>query len=468
MATPRLDPYDKLISRFYEHVFTLVALGQTRGKHTAVLHHTDVIMTTSTKLLDNLSYLLDYEKGGATSAAIGVEDGASCYTFWLACNNGSKLTTMKDMLEDIIRHVRDSISLPEDERDRMNSELIRRCVSFSIARVTKERQSLYRSIRKCNEKSLFIGSPSTADTGLGTWTQMFFGKDGVGLCILAYDQRNSNCMKEITQRGRERHGVYPLHAELYQNLRHSLGRLAHHVRAVKQVVEDASRLEYLFAEGTSRVSCITPVSSVPPPKPDGMTNLQGILKRMLPSQDPRLKEYEDALLMMDQKMGLRRILYEYSRPGFQPCVHAEVQVLDHFETNRLRFLGGNRIVGSSKPACLCCYLYFKAHPAKPVELRSHLKIWSKWGPQVLTGGTKDDRFSEQRKIMVTMMKSLSYEVLDQIRQKGMAPQWHADSTTGITPSVPFDTHSRAEVESQLARFTLSMSLQISSATISAC
>ncbi|KAK6823027.1 hypothetical protein PG987_014572 [Apiospora arundinis] len=155
-------------------------------------------------------------------------------------------------------------------------------------------------------------------------------------------------------------------------------------------------------------------------------------------------------------MGLfQRILDEYSRPGFQPCVHAEVQVLDHFETKRLRFLGGNRIVGSSKPACLCCYLYFKAHPAKPVELRSHLKIWPKWGPQVLTGGTKDDRFSEQRRIMVTMMKSLSYEVLDQIRQKGMAPQWHADSTTGITPSIPFDTHSRAEVESQLARFTLS-------------
>ncbi|KAK7972443.1 hypothetical protein PG988_006577 [Apiospora saccharicola] len=424
MATPRLDPYDKLISRFYEHVLTLTALGQTRGKHTTVLHHTGGIVATSTRLLNNLSYLLDYEKGGATSAAIGVEDGASCYTFWLACNNGSKLMAMKNMLEDIVRDLRDIISRSDDEREETIIELIRRCVSFSIARVTKEKQSLYRSIRKCNEKLLFTGSQSSEFyTGLGTWTKMFLEKHGMSLCILAYDQRNSSCMKEVTQRGQERHGIHPPHAELYRDLRHSLGRLAYHISAVKQVVEDASCLDYLFAEGTSRVLCIAPVLSVPPPKPDALTTLKGILKRMLPSQDPRLKEYEETLLMMDQKMGLlRRILYEYSRPGFQPSVHGEVQVLDHFETKRLRFLGGNRIVGCSKPACLCCYLYFKAHPAKPVELRSHLKIWPKWGPPVLSGGAKDNRFPEQRKIMVTIMKFLGDEVLEQIRQKGMAPQ----------------------------------------------
>ncbi|KAK8129163.1 hypothetical protein PG999_001543 [Apiospora kogelbergensis] len=450
MATPRLDPYDKLISRFYEHVLTLTVLGQTRGKHTAVLHHSGSMVATSARLLNNLSYLLDYEKGGATSAAIGVEDGASCYTFWLACNNGSKLMTMKNMLEDITRNIRDIISHPEDEREDMTIELIRRCVSFSIARVAKERQILSRSIRKCDEKSLFTGSQS--NTALGTWTKMFEGKRGMSLCLLAYDQRNSSCMKEVTQRGQERHGVHPPHAELYRDLRHSLGRLAYHISAVKQVVEDASCLHCLFEEGTSRVRCISPVPSVPPPKPDVLTTLKGILKRMLPSQDPRLKEYEETLLMMDQKMGLlRRILNEYNRPGFQPCVHGEVQVLDHFETKRLRFFGDNRIVGCSKPSCFCCYLYFKAHPAKPVELRSHLKIWPKWGPPLLTNGAKDDRFTEQRKIMVTMMKDLGSEVLDQIKQKGMAPQWHADSTTGITPSVSFNTHS---LESQLADFTM--------------
>ncbi|KAK8043448.1 hypothetical protein PG993_005878 [Apiospora rasikravindrae] len=456
MAPPRLDPYDKLISRFYEHVLTLKALGQTRGKHTAVLHHTGGIVATSTRLLNNLSYLIDYEKGGATSAAIAVEDGASCYTFWLACNNGSRLMTMKTMLENIVRDIRDIISRPEDKREESTIELIRRCINFSIARVIKERQCLYRSIRKCNEKSLFTGSQSSI--GLETWAKMFLEKHGMSLCILAYDQRNSSCMKEVAQRGQERHGVHTPHAELYRDLRHSLGRLACHISAVKQVVEDASCLDYLFAEGTSRVLCIAPVPSVPPPKPDGLTTLEKILTRMLPSQDPRLKEYEEILLMMDQRMGLlRRILYEYSRPGFQPCVHVEVQVLDHFVTKRLRFLGGNRIIGCSKPACLCCYLYFKAHPAKPVELRSHLKIWPRWGPPVLPGGAEDDRFREQRRILVDMMKFLGEEVLDQIRQKGTAPQWHADSTTGITPSVPFDTHSRAGIgylESHLAKLTL--------------
>ncbi|KAK6858647.1 hypothetical protein PG995_005211 [Apiospora arundinis] len=65
---------------------------------------------------------------------------------------------------------------------------------------------------------------------------------------------------------------------------------------------------------------------------------------------------------------------EYAKPNLQPRVNAEIQVLEQFHKAKLQFLVGNRYIGCSKPACLCCLLYFKTHPDEPADPRSHLKI----------------------------------------------------------------------------------------------
>ncbi|KAK8070042.1 hypothetical protein PG994_006658 [Apiospora phragmitis] len=98
----------------------------------------------------------------------------------------------------------------------------------------------------------------------------------------------------------------------------------------------------------------------------------------------------------------------------------------------LRFLAGDRYIGCSKPACLCCLLYFKAHSAEPADPRSHLKIWPNWGPPYLAGEAKDPKFMEQRIVLTKMLVAIRNEAIEQIRRKGPPPAWQNDSTSAFT------------------------------------
>lgn len=70
----RVDPYFRLLSQFYEPLFLLNVLGQTRGEHTTV--HSDLSDERSRRrrLLRNLAYVCNYDKGGSSCTAIGLED----------------------------------------------------------------------------------------------------------------------------------------------------------------------------------------------------------------------------------------------------------------------------------------------------------------------------------------------------------------------------------------------------------
>ncbi|KAK7963509.1 hypothetical protein PG988_010483 [Apiospora saccharicola] len=275
------------------------------------------------------------------------------------------------------------------------------------------------------------------DRGLVKWLQMFLNKGPLELCYLAYNERKSVNMRLITQRG------HPVEDESHQSdviqrykfLVHNIGRLAHHIRAPKQVIADAMRHRNIFDEGVTTVKRVSPVSSVPKPEPDGLTTPASILRRMVKPDHPRMREYQHGMEFLDRRLSIgEKIVDSYENKEFRPSVHCEVQVLEHFYDNNLRFSHNDRFVACSKPACYCCYLYFKAHPSYPEEPRSHLKIWPSWSPPLVPDGHRDRKYRHQLQILNSMIESIRKEALNQIENKVTDMGYQPDSTTGITPS----------------------------------
>ncbi|KAK7967992.1 uncharacterized protein PG986_002269 [Apiospora aurea] len=451
--TPRLDPYQRLISRFYEPLRLLHVLGQTRGKHTAVPKCVDPTQKSRRRLLDNLAYLCVFGKGGKCppAAAIGMEGVETGYVLWLASNHAADLDRMEPFLNSVIGNLRRYMRNPPGFTE---AQFIEQCVAFAQPRIEKEQDLLVRFVACIINKGL-ERPYSDADRALVQWLQTFLDKSPLELCYLAYEERQSDSMRLVTRRG------HPLEDESHQSdviqrymaLRHIIGRLAHHIRAPKLVLLDARRHRNIFDKGVTSVRRVSPVSSVPKPEPDGLTTPSSILKRMVKPDHPKLKRYQDGMDFLDRRLNIGdKIVASYNNKDFRPCVHCEVQVLEHFYENSLRFSHNDRFVACSKPACYCCHLYFRAHPADPEEPRCHQKIWPAWSPPLIENGHRDEKkYRHQLYILNSMIESIRKQALAQIENKVTDMEHHQDSTTGITRS---DTSDILRLEDQMDNLSI--------------
>lgn len=281
------------------------------------------------------------------------------------------------------------------------------------------------------------------------------GLDPEALCLKTYGQRKASYMKYLEAKiksARER-GYDEIYSA-FQQTRHYIGRLSHHVRAPKKIIEDASKLPGIF--DVYDVARVPQMRNIDPPKADGHTTPQGILNRMGAFSDDKSRlEYEEILSSMNQKYQLdKRILEKYDMPTFKPKVHAEIQVLEYFYQRNLRFADDDRYIGCSKPACFCCRLYFRHHPMSCVELDAHHNIWLNWGPPGLPNGSNDEWYKHQRGILQGMLETIRKEVLDQLKKKaGPLKRQHADSRTGITQSIlsePLNHHPLSATQSMVS------------------
>ena len=221
--------------------------------------------------------------------------------------------------------------------------------------------------------------------------------------------------------------------EVFGKTRHMIGRLAHHIRAPRELIEDASQLKYLISRRFS-VESVEKLKSVHRPPADKQTELENILRRMLGKGDTRLQGYQEALGHLNHKFDvLDRILESYQKTKL--VVHAEISVLEHFHARGLEFADGDRFIACSKPACFCCKLYIRHHPAQCVEPRSHEKVYSTWSPPNIPQGTQDPGYIPQRNIINYMLDAIRAEALSQIERMADPHKWHPDSLTGITPSI---------------------------------
>jgi hypothetical protein len=251
------------------------------------------------------------------------------------------------------------------------------------------------------------------------------------LCKLAYNSRRCEEMrilKSLCGKAHSQPDRYSLQARCTL-LRHYIGRLGQYVKAVGILFRCAPRLLNLL--DNFEVRPISPPPPTLPPPTDKKTNLDSIVKRMLPAQSADLAHYQLALSEMDTRFGIyARYMEIYRDKNFKPRVHAEVQILDFFHKQKLEFEEADVFVACSKPACYCCSLYFENHPLHPVKPASHHKIYENWRPPDFVPGD-----NTQRDIINKMNTYVRTEVLDQIKKRRPNAQWHPDSTTGITESI---------------------------------
>ncbi|KAI1499253.1 hypothetical protein F5X99DRAFT_420058 [Biscogniauxia marginata] len=434
----RRGPYLKLISRFYEPLILLTALGKTRGAHISAPYDPTPFHSKRRRLLRNLSYLCDYDKGGDTTCSIGLEERPECFNFWVASNKASSGGRIIQFLQSTLVDVQRIIVLEERERFHEEEAFIRKCIEFARPRVNKEIRLFLRYAKRC--KKYLDREKVAADAQIVTWLEQFdLGEDmlAVDVCYLAYRERKASHMQWLSEKIDASSNVDSSFEETiaaFRDFRHCLGRLAHHVRAPKEVLEDSPGFHRLFDEYDVRLVKTGP--SNPRPSADALTELSSILGRMLPAKDSNLTGYRESLIALDQKFNIHsRVHACYRNKNFKPRVHAEIQILEHFYKGNLTFVDNDSYIGCSKPACYCCHLYFRHHPYRPVEPESHQNIWLNWGVPHLPDGGNDRGYKVQRDLLIKMLESIRKEALDQIIQRACPLRRHADSETGITKSI---------------------------------
>lgn len=233
----------------------------------------------------------------------------------------------------------------------------------------------------------------------------------------------------------------------FLQVRHYIGRLAYRIRAYEQLVEDSAMLDYVFLQ--HEVKAVPLIKAAPMPPPDSHTNLEGILNRMLRKDDAQRKDIEDGLFFWDRCSGIfSRFTQQYSR--CRPVVHAEVQALEYFYTNGLKYAGNDRYVACSKPSCFCCLLYFKHHPSRVViPAESHQKVWPNWGlPKIEKFKKGDVASNRQRDLVNKIAQTCREEIIFQVLGRSSLHPWHPDSQTAISdvPLVVQNTSSQNSVE----------------------
>jgi hypothetical protein len=433
----RLDPYKRLLHRFYEPLNLLEALGQTREEIDRPLDPLDG-HNRQRIFLDGLSSLCDCVKGGDGTSAMGLEQNPSGICLWLATNKPSLAEANILFIRIALEDARNILLLPDGETERGIVDFTARCIQHASLRIGKEASCLRVALRLLQGHLRGrIQGPSLAQ-----WLDRFQHQEKLQLPWFAYEHRHDGEIERLKQEMEivSREVAISDPSDTFGRFKHCLGRLANHVRCPRTVLGQLRHLPHLHEIRDVRL--IPPSRSPVSPEMDGQTTLKGILKRMLPADDPRLDKYNDSLKELDRKYAVgERVRKTYDGEAMK-IVHCEVQVAEYFYHNKLIFVGNDPYVGCSKPACFCCQLYFKFHPGDFVVPRSHHKIWLKWGlPGVVPlnrdqpshfDKTTNTSYRYQLDLLNKMAAEIRRKTLRHIETRAERPPWHPDSSTAIT------------------------------------
>ncbi|KAL2170247.1 hypothetical protein VTG60DRAFT_5023 [Thermothelomyces hinnuleus] len=221
-------------------------------------------------------------------------------------------------------------------------------------------------------------------------------------------------------------------------VRHSLGRLLSYYIAVKVFISARKMWPRLFDD--FEVTSIPSSEPLDDP-PDIRRNAVGIIKRM--SRNRSLMEAYEVNAAQLQLHKLDDRIRERVRPGrFCPIVHAEINLLESVLASRaaaerggegpLRFIHEadfGAYIGTSKPTCLLCRLYFAAHPAGVRCRESHGNLYFNWrAPDVhVADGPEPERL--RREILEAMVKEVRNEAGRAIYERSYIRKKHDSRDT---------------------------------------
>ncbi|KAF4963285.1 hypothetical protein FSARC_8687 [Fusarium sarcochroum] len=438
VGPPRLDKYNKILSRLFEFLALFFILKRIDGPHVVTTQAPTDPQGIRRRFLKGLSFICDYQKGGDTTTSIALESKQNGVVFWIAANL-TPYDNVLAFLSDILRDLRRGPKVTEADRQALKDRLTRRSVDFAASRLKKECKFLARAANSCEKylKTNAAAIQTVGVNGLLDWLPQFCSAtrtDSLAVCQTAYNARHDPQMATLKALSQEL-SVGPKEiAESFRNVRHFVGRLAERVRVPDNLVHDALLLGPLLS--SYEIKRVEGPVSAKVPVADGLRNLNSILKRMLPANDSRLEDMQHYLERLDGPMKLEDAIRDmYDEEKKQPHVHAEIQMLEEFHRNKRSFVEHDRYIACSKLACLCCKFYFRHHPGGFVEPESHQKAYLNWRPIDLPGGRENEHWEDQRRALGMLSKELSNAVLEQIVTRQQPTPWQSDSVTNISATM---------------------------------
>ncbi|KAF5026532.1 hypothetical protein F66182_1392 [Fusarium sp. NRRL 66182] len=455
VGKPRFDKHAKILSRLFEFLALFFILKRSDGPHVVTVQIPTDLQGSRRRFLKSLSFICDYRKGGNTTTSMALESQMQGVVFWIAANS-TPGDNVAMFLSDILNDLQREPKANEAERKALGEKLMRKCVEFATPRLKKECKMLSRSANDC-EKYLNANtaavqahgetdrvkakrSRANRDTGVNElleWLPQFSSaaeSDILTLCHTAYKTRHDPQMATLEALSQELSVAPEKVSKAFRSVRHFIGRLSERTRVPINLVHDALLLEPLLDSYT--IKRVEAPIAAPVPPADGLRNLNSILKRMLPANDPRLQDMQSYIERLNGSMNLEAAIQAmYDDEKTQPRVHAEIQMLEEFHRNKRDFVAHDRYIACSKLACLCCKFYFRHHPGRFVEPDSHQKAYLNWRPIDLPDGRENEHWIDQRPTLAWVSKELGRAVEEQIETQQQPSPYQPDSVTNITATI---------------------------------
>jgi hypothetical protein len=165
-----MDSYGRLISRLYESLIVLDIIYKDKviGPHRMTKSSMSDPRHRLGTILRDLAHTCDSEKGGPSTAAIGLQEGSNCYTFWIAQNQGCT-DKAKLFLEEVLGILKKALDMKEKERRAIQHQLFKLYIQYAEKRVLKEIKNLNKAVRKCKKSLVDSDRPE----GKGTRDSIF-------------------------------------------------------------------------------------------------------------------------------------------------------------------------------------------------------------------------------------------------------------------------------------------------------
>lgn len=245
-----------------------------------------------------------------------------------------------------------------------------------------------------------------------------------------YNARNSPFLRTLDHHSLEGGP----HNRAFKDLRHFIGRLGAHRKATKTIVAAVAGMPG-FLDGFSIEVERSSAHALCKLLPEDTTAFK-IIGRMCPKD--AAQQYRDTLRLMDSSYGLNMDAGLAERCTFETRVHAELLLLDLFMRKKYEFVGGDRYIGCSKPACYSCYQYFLAQNNNFVLPACHNKLYLYWRPPDVFDEFDLEAIERRTDTMNKMNTRIRNEIKEQLERRAVPKHHHFDSTTGKSLAIDIE------------------------------
>ncbi|CAH0022641.1 unnamed protein product [Clonostachys rhizophaga] len=411
------DSYQTRLDRFYETMKLSAALGQrSLAKRSRPSSDASSEVNTQRRFLNNLAFLCDHRRESSFKMSIAIESADGLSRFWIAADTEPRDNALR-CLNFILSLLKRVLGLPERLLHHGEDLLQGVCADIAKSRLSLEVEDLSMAVKDCQPVLLKLNHPDLED--LPEWLGQLDletnqDRNNLTWCRVAHEAQEYEAMEKLNSIT----GVsdMPVLTLPFVQLRHSIRCLARQIQACKDLIEDGAKLKGLLLT-KFHVCMVTPPEPVPPPKLDPNTNFDVIARRLIETT-PLRREIEAAFSRLKKNHPdiEERIKKQYGESMAVPRVPSEVQILEHFYKNRLKYSMGESFVGISKASCLCSQAYFRHHPAASVSPSTNGELCQSWSPSLIQGGEPDENFLLQHKLLEKVHSDIRQRVLQRILQ----------------------------------------------------